>query len=207
MKRIIAILILFLFIQCHAQNSSTMKKPFVDNSFEKFDVEKFESHRKNKNSQVIVNDSNVDFTQQLQIQSYGYIDRRFLKEDYFVIIRKFYKNKSIMTKGLFFIEGSKVGIWYHFDEDGSLIKEENTDEGYDFGPDQVIAYCESNKIELPKGYHDSGFQTEVIKSEKDGKKVWVISHLLSSGDKIEKITLDGKTGKVLDKKIVQFIGS
>mgnify|MGYP004718898581 FL=1 len=84
-----------------------------------------------------------------------------------------------------------------------MIKEENTDEGYAFTPEDVIKYCEQNGIKLSKGYHErDGYQTGVYKNELDGKKVWLISYLISLNkqDKEVKITLDGQTGKVIKRE-------
>lgn len=101
-------------------------------------------------------------------------------------------------------EGDQIGIWYEFDEQGNLVKEINTDEGYTFGWEQVLEYCEENKIEVTKGYVKGGFQTTIYKEELEGKKVWVISHLLSP-ILIARKTLDGTTGKILKTEEVEFI--
>ncbi|WP_454046634.1 hypothetical protein [Chryseobacterium sp. Marseille-Q8038] len=127
-----------------------------------------------------------------------YYENSFYKSD-----KLYYKNGYIKNKSLSFNMGSPVGILYYFDKSGKLIKEENTDEGYDFKSENIIAYCEKNKIDLPKGYHDSGYQARVLKQDFEGKKVWRISHQIA-GDKIEEIILDGKTGKELQKKTVPF---
>ena len=71
---------------------------------------------------------------------------------------------------------------------------------------KVINYCEKHKINLPKGYQDSGYQTKVLKQEIHGKKVWFISYQIS-GDQIKEIYLDGKTGEELRRKIVPFINN
>lgn len=138
-------------------------------------------------------------------QSYGYI-KQLYKNDFFCYTYLFYQNGNIKEKGVTLNNGSSVGIWYYFDESGQLIKEENTDGDYDFTPENIINYCEKHKINLPKGYQDSGYQTKVLKQEIDGKKVWFISYQIS-GDKIKEIYLDGKTGEELSRKIVPFINN
>lgn len=125
------------------------------------------------------------------------------EESYFKVVKIYYPSRGIKTKGIAFNEGSPVGVWYYFDELGQLIKEEDTDEGYDFSPDDVIAYCVRHKIKLPKGHHDSGFYTRVIKQELDGNKIWTIWHQIT-GDKVEEIVLDGRTGRELSKRIIPF---
>ncbi|WP_426480611.1 hypothetical protein [Chryseobacterium sp. R2ACT005] len=118
--------------------------------------------------------------------------------------KSYYKNGYVKNKSLSFNMGSPIGILYHFDKSGKLIKEENTDEGYRFTPEKVVMYCEKNKIELPKGYHESGFYTRVRKDVLNGKKVWVIEYLIPNGD-IQKVVLDGQSGAELEQKVVPFI--
>ncbi|WP_115644241.1 hypothetical protein [Bergeyella zoohelcum] len=172
--------------------------PTVDNKFEKFDIDDF-----NKNSirgSLLI--SRKDITILKDRQSYGFIKQTY-KNDIFCINHIYYKSGNIREKGIEFNEGSPIGIWYYYDESGKLIKEEDTDIGYDFGPMEVVKYCEENKIVLPKGYQPTGYQTRVLKQEFEGKKVWRISYQIA-GDKIQQILLDGKTGKELQKKIVPF---
>ncbi len=119
-------------------------------------------------------------------------------------MKLFYSDGNIKEKGLYFNNGSQYGIWYEFDEKGNLVKEINTDEGYSFGWKEVIAYCEKKEIELTEGYERGGYQTEILKQEKSGKKVWVISYLLSPV-LICKETLDGITGKLIDSEEFEFI--
>ncbi|QDP86676.1 hypothetical protein FNJ88_09490 [Chryseobacterium sp. SNU WT5] len=164
--------------------------------------EKLTKIMKDSREDIIINKEHIIYTS----ANVGFGEVKYNEETYFSFVKNFYPSKSIENKGIAFNNGSPVGIWYYFDELGNLIKEENTDEGYDFSPEDVVEYCEKHKIQLPKGYQDSGFQTKVDKREENGKKVWKISHQIS-GDEIEKLILDGKTGKELSKKIVPFINN
>jgi|UPI0006477DA1 hypothetical protein len=176
--------------------------PQIDNKFEKFDVKKFNEvsvrgyYKLDKGDHVFIQD----------FQSPGYRELEYIQSSYFKIVVFFYENGGVEKKGLLFNEGSPIGIWYYFDESGKLVKEENTDEGYSFTPENVVRYCEENKIELPKGYKGSGFHTQVKKEDLNGKKVWVIKYLILGGD-IQIVILDGQTGKELEKKIVPFVSS
>ncbi|RXM50315.1 MULTISPECIES: hypothetical protein [unclassified Chryseobacterium] len=176
--------------------------PTIDRSLEKFDVEYFEKNStrgtfvKNIDNDIIIEDR----------QSFGYIRQQYDNNSVFNKNILFYRSGNIKEKGIAFNEGSPIGIWYYFDESGKLVKEENTDEGYNFTPEKVVGYCEKNKIELPKGYHESGFYTQVRKETLNGKKVWVIKYLIPGGD-IQKLVLDGQTGKELEKKVVPFVSS
>lgn len=198
MNKIIVLIGLALFTQYRSQELQKTMIPKMSNEFEKITIQ--DSKKKNdercietpEGRKEIFSASNGGY--RLSI----YYDNSFYKSDKF-----YYKNGYIKNKSLSFNMGSPVGILYNFDKSGKFIKEENTDEGYDFQPEDIIAYCEKNKIDLPKGYHDSGYQTRVLKQDLEGKKVWRISHQIA-GDKIEEVILDGKTGKELQKKTVPF---
>ena len=175
--------------------------PEIDNSFEKFDLESFQKERKGKKKKkkekgiFIEEDS---FTT-------GFITRIYYDSLYFKYNKIFYKNLKIKEKGIIFNNGSQYGIWYEFNEQGELIREINTDEGYDFGWEQVILYCIENKIELAKGYETSGFQTTIYKEKNEqGANVWVITYQIA-GDQLLELTLDGKTGEELNRKELEFI--
>ncbi|WP_228414511.1 hypothetical protein [Chryseobacterium sp. SNU WT5] len=185
------------FIQCQSQKISKDMISNLDNK-----SEKLTKIMKDSREDIIINKEHIIYTS----ANVGFGEVKYNEETYFSFVKNFYPSKSIENKGIAFNNGSPVGIWYYFDELGNLIKEENTDEGYDFSPEDVVEYCEKHKIQLPKGYQDSGFQTKVDKREENGKKVWKISHQIS-GDEIEKLILDGKTGKELSKKIVPFINN
>ncbi|WP_228414862.1 hypothetical protein [Chryseobacterium sp. G0201] len=139
----------------------------------------------------------------------GYNLTSYYNNSFFMQVKNYYPSRNIENKGIAFNEGAPIGIWYYFDESGKLIKEENTDDGYDFTPKDVVKYCESHKIKLPKGYQDSGYKTSVYKKEIEGKKVWQISYVIAVGKEefIEEIILDGKTGKLIKKKQVSYINN
>ncbi|PWW16256.1 MULTISPECIES: hypothetical protein [unclassified Chryseobacterium] len=195
MNKIIVLMWLSMFIQCQPQKINKSMVPTVDNKFEIINTE--EAKR------IIINDNKTTTFVSAKIGS-SYTE--YHKNSYFMIIKNYYPSRNIKNKGIAFNEGSPIGIWYYFDESGKLTKEENTDEGYSFTPEKVIIYCEKNKIELPKGYHDSGFYTRIRKDVLNGKKVWVIEYLIPDGD-IQKVVLDGQSGTELEKKVVPFVSS
>ncbi|QDP85765.1 hypothetical protein FNJ88_09480 [Chryseobacterium sp. SNU WT5] len=201
MTKIIIIALLSIFLQCSSQKNQNMI-PKADSKFERFDIAKFKKNevrgyfKYKEDANIYIQDT----------QSPGYRETLFIQNSFFKYNKFFSDNGNIEKKGILFINGSSIGIWYFFDETGKLIKEENTDEDYHFSPEDVVEYCEKHKIKLPIGYQDSGFQTIVDKREENGKKVWMISHQISA-DEIEKLILDGKTGKELSKKIVPFINN
>ncbi|WP_326981326.1 hypothetical protein VUJ46_13785 [Chryseobacterium sp. MYb264] len=198
MKKILIFIWLSIFMQCQTQKRDTLKIPLVNDSFEKFNIKDFENNAV-RGSRVLKNQNQLILE---DIQSYGFI-RQIYQQNIFCFNYLFYKSGNIKEKGIGFIKGASIGVWYHFDEDGKLIKEENTDEAYAFTPEDIIKYCKKNNIELSKGYHEGdGYQTSVYKNELDGKKVWLLSYIISLNkqEKEVKLTLDGQTGKVIKRE-------
>ncbi|MEN4759606.1 hypothetical protein ABEG63_04625 [Chryseobacterium sp. C39-AII1] len=191
MKKIVIFIWLSIFIQCQTQN---IKNTIIDSRFEVFD-RNLDKSRVDKIDGLI----HIIYTG----GKTGYSEVGYDTNRYFMYVKNFYASKGIENKGWAFNQGAPIGLWYYFDEDGKLIKEENTDEGYAFTPENIIKYCEQNGINLSKGYHErDGYQTSVYKNELDGKKVWLISYLISFNkqDKEVKLTLDGQTGKVIKRE-------
>ena len=66
----------------------------------------------------------------------------------------FYKNNNIKMKGLFFnslgSRGFQKGTWYEFDEQGKLIKEIDYDKFYKFTFEDILKFCEREKIKISK---------------------------------------------------------
>ena len=104
--------------------------------------------------------------------------------------------------------GAKYGIWYEYDEEGNLIREIDTDEGYDFSWEEVIRYCWKHEIPLALGYVDSGYYTSIYKEtdEETGRPFWRIDYQ-SKAEEITILDLDGKTGKELRREVVEFINN
>ncbi|WP_426477427.1 hypothetical protein ACP3T3_19670 [Chryseobacterium sp. CBSDS_008] len=195
MNKIIILVGLGFFTQFQSQELQETMIPKMSNEFEIINTEGLKD--------IIINDNKIITFISAKI---GSSFTEYHKDSYFMIVKNYYPSRNIKNKGIAFNEGSPIGIWYYFDESGKLIKEENTDEGYRFTPEKIVKYCEKNKIELPKGYHESGFYTRVRKDVLNGKKVWIIEYLIPDGD-IQKVVLDGQSGAELEKKVVPFISS
>ena len=197
--KLFVVFLLVFFIQCQSQEVQETMIPKMSNEFEKITIE---NSKKKEDDRCI---ETPEERKEIFSASKGgyrlsiYYENSFYKSDKF-----YYKNGYIKNKSLSFNMGSPVGVLYHFDESGKLTKEENADEGYNFTPENIVDYCEKNKIELPKGYHESGFYTRVRKDVLNGKKVWVIEFLIPDGD-IQKVVLDGHSGTELEQKVVPFI--
>lgn len=205
-KKIIVnkIIILFglgLFTQLRSQELQKTMIPKISNEFEKITIQ--DSKKKDDDRCIETPESRKEIfsASKSEYRLSIYYENSFYRSDKF-----YYKNGYIKNKSLSFNMGSPVGILYHFDKSGKLIKEENTDEGYHFTPENIVEYCEKNNIVLPKGYHESGFYTRVRKDVLNGKKVWVIEYLIPDGD-IQKVVLDGQTGKEMERETVPFVSS
>jgi len=199
MNKIIILAGLGLFTQFQSQELQKTMIPKISNEFEKITIQ---NSKKKDDDRCIETPEGRKEIFSASKDGYGlsiYYENSFYKSDKF-----YYKNGYIKNKSLSFNMGSPVGVLYHFDESGKLTKEENADEGYNFTPENIVDYCEKNKIELPKGYHESGFYTRVRKDVLNGKKVWVIEFLIPDGD-IQKVVLDGHSGTELEQKVVPFI--
>lgn len=199
------ILSILLSIQgCKSQQKNMENQeiviPKIDKEFEKFDKETFSKENiRGKRTEIT-----KDFFIEEDTQSPGYAKQIFFNTSVFSILKLYFENGNIEKKGIAFNNGSEYDIWYEFDEKGKLIKEINTDKGYDFGWKEIINYCNKEKIILTKGYETSGFQTTIYKEENDGNKIWVITYQIS-GDQLIELTLDGKSGKELNEKQLEFI--
>ncbi|ROH91272.1 hypothetical protein EGI15_11910 [Chryseobacterium cucumeris] len=199
MNKIIILAGLVFFTQFQSQELQKTMIPKITNEFEKITIQNSKKKDDDRCIETPEGRNEIFSTSEGGYKLSIYYENSFYKSDKF-----YYKNGYIKNKSLAFNTGSPVGILYHFDKSVKLTKEEYTDEGYSFTPEKVIMYCEKNKIDLPKGYHDSGYQARVLKQVLDGKKVWVIEYLIPDGD-IQKVVLDGQSGTELEKKVVPFV--
>ncbi|PTX62347.1 hypothetical protein C8N46_103447 [Kordia periserrulae] len=115
----------------------------------------------------------------------------------FPVYKSFHNNGNIKTKGVVCWFGFDIGVWYHFDENGNVIKTIDYDEGFDFTYQQVFEFCEERGIPLVK--KNKGNRTKIWKQViSDDKYYWHIEYPI-----IEKIkNIDTKA---LKKEIEQGI--
>lgn len=209
MRHLFYTIVLLLNINsCKAQNIKTMDNdiiiPEVTKEFEKFDIDYYNENKiddeiKKYNEKTNTLDVFLNYAD-------GYSKTTYHEKSSFYSVRNYFLNSFIEIKGIRFSNGSEYGIWYEFDEEGKLVKEINTDEGYDYGWEEILAYCDKNEIVLTKGYPKrGGIQTEIYKNEEEGKKIWTISYYNHKKDLHLQVTLDGVTGKELNKKELEFV--
>ncbi|WP_376777380.1 hypothetical protein [Flavobacterium covae] len=208
-------LLLLAFIEIgHAQkiNDTTMKEPIITKDFEKFDYDFFNKNKKTDENESIkfyyVEKTLDDGT---YIEMYEGVYKEIKKGNYFKIIKTFYKsNGNILVKGLTLNNNiqCKIGTWYEFSEDGKLIKETNYDAPYKFTFEQVLQFCEKEKIPLTKGPITGGIHPEIARGIDNAlkKNVWYVSWFKQS-DLIETFVLDAETGKIIDKKYSEYINN
>ncbi|MBF6656682.1 hypothetical protein [Flavobacterium columnare] len=206
------LLLLVLFLEtCTAQKKTdTIKnitmEPIVTKEFEKFDKKYYD--------ELKIKYNDVSFTIYLKDNSYLELTdssyRLTVPNSYFTLTKGYYKNGNIKIKGSALNNNSqcKIGTWYEFGEDGKLIKETNYNAPYKFTFEQILQFCEKEKIPLTKGPITGGIHTEIARGIDNAikKNVWYISWFKQS-DLIETFVLDAKTGKVIDKKYSEYINN
>ncbi len=207
MKNYFLILILFINYSCNAQNKSLMV-PEIDNRFERFDSFKYDSLYK-KNSNYIKDTLNNGTYIEMNVANYGKSYSITTKDSYYTITKVYYPNGIIKTKGVSNnTETFQVGIWYEFDEEGKLVKEIDYDKPYKFTFEDILKFCEKEKIEIRKGpiLQSTGWYNEISRSIENGQPIWRIEHLKKT-NLIEIIKLDGVTGKVLGTETYDYINN
>ncbi|GEQ86357.1 hypothetical protein ULMS_18650 [Patiriisocius marinistellae] len=206
MKYLIYIAII-IFNGCNAQKKVNMEQemiiPQVNKEFETIDPNIFDG--KGSNFEVVLENEHLIYTS----ADIGYGKSTFFTNSYFKSLTSYYKNEKngVRKKGIMFINGSKYGTWYEFNENGLLINEINTDEGYEYSWENIIDYCSKNEIKLSSGYPNrGGIKTEIYQNEDCGLLVWTISYFNTKKSEYLEITLDGKTGKEIKRRELEFIG-
>lgn len=208
MKYLIYVLIAaFNFTSCSvAQKTSEMNEeimiPEVDKTFEQFDQTVFEGEARRHDERT--KGSYIEYTR----ANIGFGRVEYPHNAYFKLIKSFYPNGNVRQKGVMFNDGAKYGVWYYFDEEEQLTKQENTDEGYKYGWIQLIEDCKEKKIPLMKGKPTSGgIKTEIHKEVLEGKRVWRISYLDQKTNKYLEVILSGLNGEEVSRRELEFVGN
>ena len=114
------------------------------------------------------------------------------------LLREFYPTGGIKTKGLINNFGFRMGLWYHFDLDGNLIRTENYDEGFEFTMEDIFSYCLDNNIPLERAEPGRSMGTEITRGKIDNRPaVWFITYPDYTKGKMITIQIDGKTGEII----------
>ena len=201
MKKLTTLVLLASTLSCQSQNIQPME-PIIDNKFEVFDNNKYiELAEKNKKSQEHF-DENGNYLQMIKANA-GSATYFTSKNSYFTIFKEYYKSGRINKKGLKFNVwgGFNFGTWYEFDEQGKLIKEIDYDKPFKFTFEDLLKFCEKEKIRVDKGpiLQSTGYHTKIRRGVKNEKPWWEIEHL-KKPDLIETIKLDGISGEIFRHK-------
>lgn len=174
-------------------------QPSVTKESEKIDVSKFG----NESLSIIQDDISIQYIP----YSSGYQIISTPLNSYFQTIKNFHANKNIKEKGILFNSGNcLLGVWYIYDEQGKLIKEENYDLEYPFSIEKLLNFLIDQKIPLAKGVVTDGYNTKIIKTNEANRPCWIVKWLITP-DKIEILTIDGETGKVIDREYMEYENS
>ena len=113
-----------------------------------------------------------------------------------------------MEKGLSVNNGGfKKGIWYYFDEQGKLLKEEDNDLPFTFSFEELIKYLQKQNIPISLGHNQFGFHTSFYTEFENSLPMWRVrwlSDTTKTPNTIEELIIDGKTGKLLKKNYRSF---
>jgi hypothetical protein len=209
----VSVIIVFFFgllisnSQCQIKNLPDMNItiPRVTKEFEKLEFDQNFDGTKEQSSFTSSDGTYIE----IEKQSFGFIKRQYLPDSYFIIIKQYFENRNIKEKGVIFNSGYfKIGYWYYYNDQGQLIKEEDSDLNFKFTFQELFFFLRQKKIDLTIGYIElySGFHTTIEKQVDSKSSSWVV-RWLKEPLLIEEIIIDGKTGKVLKtNKIIRKEG-
>ena len=134
MKHLILILLTALYCTCC--NAQKDKKTTTMKTTERFDVQYYKSIIKKKNSYEGA--TSAQYVERNGTETYvsfnddGFVLQEIKPFTYEMIVRNYYKNSIIKSKGKFLCHSSvKIGIWCEYDKQGNLIKETDEDKKFE----------------------------------------------------------------------------
>ena len=185
--------------------------PKINENFEIFDFYFFEKNKITigdldmfKSESVYKTLDNGTFIEIIKSNNYCYSETPL--NSFFMISKTYFLNGNIQSKALSFNwSGFLKGLRYEFDESGKLIKETDYDKPYKFTFEEIVKFCENEKIPLQKGpiLQSTGYHT-VIRRDFNANSSWWQIEWLKKPNVIEIITLDGNTGKVLKRQDTDY---
>ena len=129
----LCLLLLIASQSCVAQKN---KKTTTMKTTERFDVQYYKSIIKEKNSYEGA--SSAQYVERNGTETYvsfnddGFVLQEIKPFTYEMIVRNYYKNSIIKSKGKFLCHSSvKIGIWREYDKQGNLIKETDEDKKFE----------------------------------------------------------------------------
>ena len=129
----LCLLLLIASLSCVAQKN---KKTTTMKTTERFDVQYYKSIIKKKNSYEGA--TSAQYVERNGTETYvsfnddGFVLQEIKPFTYEMIVRNYYKNCIIKSKGKFLCHSSvKIGIWREYDNQGNLIKETDEDKKFE----------------------------------------------------------------------------
>ena len=225
MKHLIIILLTALYCTCC--NAQKDKEATTMKTTERFDVQYYKSIIKKKNSYEGA--TSAQYVERNGTETYvsfnddGFVLQEIKPFTYEMIVRNYYKNSIIKSKGKFLCHSSvKIGIWCEYDKQGNLIKETDEDKKFEklrLKPINILRWLEKEGyIDRKNGKGQEKFLKQGdepgisisfgkisapnAKFEKDSV-LWTITITDKSGDIT--YTWNAKNGELLSKEILQAI--
>lgn len=220
----LCLLLLIASQSCVAQKN---KKTTTMKTTERFDVQYYKSIIKEKNSYEGA--TSAQYVERNGTETYvsfnddGFVLQEIKPFTYEMIVRNYYKNCIIKSKGKFLCHSSvKIGIWREYDNQGNLIKETDEDKKFEklrLKPINILRWLEH------EGYIDrktgKGQEKFVKQGDAPGISIsfgkisapnakfeknsvlWTITITDKGGDIT--YTWNAKNGELLSKEILQAI--
>ena len=225
MKHLILILLTALYCTCC--NAQKDKETTTMKTTERFDVQYYKSIIKKKNSYEGA--TSAQYVERNGTETYvsfnddGFVLQEIKPFTYEMIVRNYYKNSIIKSKGKFLCHSSvKIGIWREYDNQGNLIKETDEDKKFEklrLKPINILRWLEhEGYIDRKTGKGQEKFLKQGdapgisisfskisvpnAKFEKDSV-LWTITITDKGGDIT--YTWNAKNGELLSKEILQDI--
>ena len=225
MKHLILILLTALYCTCC--NAQKDKEATTMKTTEIFDVQYYKSIIKEKNSYEGA--TSVQYVERNGTETYvsfnddGFVLQEIKPFTYEMIVRNYYKNCIIKSKGKFLCHSSvKIGIWREYDNQGNLIKETDEDKKFEklrLKPINILRWLEhEGYIDRKTGKGQEKFLKQGdapgisisfgkisapnAKFEKNSV-LWTITITDKGGDIT--YTWNAKNGELLSKEILQAI--
>ena len=221
------ILILLTVLCCTCCNAQKDKETTTMKTTERFDVQYYKSIIKKKNSYEGA--TSAQYVERNGTKTYvsfnddGFVLQEIKPFTYEMIVRNYYKNSIIKSKGKFLCHSSvKIGIWREYDNQGNLIKETDEDKKFEklrLKPINILRWLEhEGYIDRKTGKGQEKFVKQGdepsirisfgkisapnAKFEKDSV-LWTITITDKGGDIT--YTWNAKNGELLSKEILQAI--
>ena len=220
----LCLLLLITSLSCVAQKN---KKTTTMKTTERFDVQYYKNIIKEKSSYEGA--TSAQYVERNGTETYvsfnddGFVLQEIKPFTYEMIVRNYYKNCIIKSKGKFLCHSSvKIGIWREYDNQGNLIKETDEDKKFEklrLKPINILRWLEhEGYIDRKTGKGQEKFVKQGdepsirisfgkisapnAKFEKDSI-LWTITITDKGGDIT--YTWNAKNGELLSKEILQAI--